>query len=95
MTTVFVLQNQHKQFLNKQKVWVDGRDASTLFRTEHQDEAINQVFEVSSKDYTLRVTARRCTLNERGVPQIAAEFLAPLTAEVGSAYTDTVPPVDL
>lgn len=90
MTTVFVLQNQHQQFLSKQQTWVDGRDAALLFRTEHKDEAINQVFEVSSKDYTLRVTPLRCSLNERGVPQLAVAA----AAAAGTAHTDTAPPVD-
>ncbi len=75
MKQVFVLQNQHKQFLNKQGEWCDGRDAKTLYQTEFKDEAINQQFEVSSKDYTLRVTLLRCKLDERRIPQIPSDNL--------------------
>lgn len=81
MARVFVLQNQHKQFLSKQGQWTDGRDVGCLYRTEHKDEAINQVFEVSSKDYTLRVTSLVCELNERGQPLLAPEHLPPVALE--------------
>lgn len=75
MKQVFVLQNQDKQFLNKQGEWCDGREARTLYNTEFKDEAINQQFEVSSKDYTLRVTLLRCKLDERRIPQIPNDNL--------------------
>ncbi len=75
MKQVFVLQNQDKQFLNKQGEWCDGREARTLYNTEFKDEAINQQFEVSSKDYTLRVTLLRCKLDERRIPQIPDDNL--------------------
>ena len=75
MKQVFVLQNQDKQFLTKSGEWCDGRDANTLYRTEHKDEAINQQFEVSSKDYTLRISLLSCALNERRHPVIAEEHL--------------------
>jgi hypothetical protein len=75
MKQVFVLQNQHNQFLNKQGEWCDGREAKTLYNTEFKDEAINQQFEVSSKDYTLRVTLLRCKLDERRIPQIPSDNL--------------------
>lgn len=76
MKQVFILQNQHKQFLTKQGEWTDGRDGNTLYRTEHKDEAINQQFEASSKDYTLRLTLIECSLNERGVPIIPVDNLS-------------------
>lgn len=75
MKQVFVLQNQNNQFLNKQGEWCDGREAKTLYNTEFKDEAINQQFEVSSKDYTLRVTLLRCKLDERRIPQIPSDSL--------------------
>lgn len=80
MKKVFILQNQHKSFLNKHSEWVDGRDANTLFRTPHKDEALNQMFEASSKDYTQRVQLLECPLNERNIPVIAEEHLPPVMA---------------
>ncbi len=75
MSTVFVLQNQLKHFLSKQKVWVSGRDARVIFTTPHKDEAINQMFEVSSKDYTQRLAILSCELNEKRLPIIEDEDL--------------------
>ena len=54
MSSVFVVQNQQGYFATKQKVWDCGRDPKLLFRTAHKDEAINMVFELSSKDIELR-----------------------------------------
>ena len=76
MKQVFILQNQHKQFLTKQGEWTDGRDGNSLYRTEHKDEAINQQFEASSKDYTLRLSLIQCNLNERGVPIVPVDNLS-------------------
>lgn len=70
MSELFILQNQDKLFLGKQNNWVDGSDASVLFKSVHKDEAINQMFEVSSKDYTQRIKVISCAANEKGLPQI-------------------------
>jgi len=75
MKTVFILQNQRKQFLSKQNEWVDGRDANTLFKTAHKDEALNQLFEASSKDYTQRVQLLECRLNDKNLPVIPEDQL--------------------
>jgi len=75
MSIVFVLQNQLQHFLSKQKQWVSGRDARVIYRTPHKDEAINQMFEVSSKDYTQRLKVLACELNEKRLPVIAEEDL--------------------
>lgn len=57
MQQVFVVTNQLGQFANKHKEWVDGSETKTLFRSLHKDEAINLVFELSSKDINLRAEA--------------------------------------
>lgn len=79
MKNVFILQNQHQAFLNKHSEWVDGRDANVLFRTQHKDEAINQMVEVSSRDYTQRVHLLECEVNDRNNPIIADQHLPPLS----------------
>ncbi len=57
MTKVFVVSNQLGLFSNKHKEWIDGRETKLLFRSTHKDEAINLVFELSSKDINLRAEA--------------------------------------
>ena len=78
MSSVFLLQNQHKQLLSKQGEWVDGREASTLFRAAHRDEALNQLIETNARDYTLRMKILECPLNERGLPLLQDEDLPPM-----------------
>ncbi len=78
MSTVFVLQNQLKHFLSKQKTWVSGRDAKVIYLTPHKDEAINQMFEVSSKDYTQRLKVLSCELSEKRLPVIDEDDLPDL-----------------
>lgn len=76
MAELYVLQNQQQLFLGKQNNWLDGRDANALYKTAHKDEAINQMVEASSKDYTQRVKMITCTANEKGLPIIDAQLLA-------------------
>ena len=75
MTEVFILQNQAKLFLGKQNQWLDGRELASLYKTEHKDEAVNQVFEASSKDYTQRIKILSCPVNEKGLPIIDPELM--------------------
>lgn len=89
MTTVFLLQNQSKLLLNKQGEWVDGREANSLYRSVHRDEALNHMVEVNARDYTLRIKVLECQLNERGVPQLPKEELPPLM-QSDSAMLDTI-----
>lgn len=78
MATVFLLQNQHKELLNKQGDWTDGREAKSLYSTIHRDEALNQMIEVNSKDYTLRIKLLECERNEKGIPLVQDDDLPPL-----------------
>ena len=79
MNQTFILQNQDKLFFGKNKEWVDGYDANAVFKTLYKDEAINQMVEISSKDYKQRVKVIACELNEKGLPIIDAEIMpAPL-----------------
>ena len=76
MSTVFVLQNQFKHLLNKQKAWTSGRDARTLYSTPHKDEAINLMFELSSKDFGLRVDVLEVALKEGKLPKLTVSQIA-------------------
>ena len=70
MTEVFVVRNQLGHYWGKAKTWVDGSAPKTVMRTKHEDEAINTLFELSSKDIELRGEVIAATLSERGEPDI-------------------------
>ncbi|MBX2807072.1 MAG: hypothetical protein KTR20_00440 [Cellvibrionaceae bacterium] len=77
MSQVFILRNADGYFLSKSGGWVDGRDATALYRSAHKDEALNQLFETNSKDVSLRMHLVPCQLNPKKHPQIAADQLPP------------------
>jgi hypothetical protein len=79
MTQTFILQNQDKLFFGKNKEWVDGYDANSVFKTPHKDEAVNQMFEITSKDYKQRVKVVACEADDKALPVIDADIMpAPL-----------------
>lgn len=55
MTEVFLLKNQHGNFLEKSGEWVNPTQSKSLYRTLHRDEAINQKVELAVKNADLRV----------------------------------------
>lgn len=77
MNQIFLLQNQDKLFLNKQKEWVDGRDLGSLYKTVHKDEALNQLFEVNTRDFSQRIHVVACGLKANGLPDIDPADLPP------------------
>jgi hypothetical protein len=79
MNQTFILQNQDKLFFGKNKEWVDGYDANAVYKTLHKDEAVNQMFEITSKDYKQRVKVLSCDLNDKALPIIDSDIMpAPL-----------------
>jgi hypothetical protein len=68
MTEVFVVRNQLGHYWGKAKTWVDGSNPRAVMRTRHQDEAINTLFELSSRDIELRGEVLAVELTERGEP---------------------------
>ena len=70
MTEVFVIRNQLGHYWGKKKTWVDGSDARVVMRAKHEDEAINTLFELSSKDIELRGEVLAAELTERREPII-------------------------
>ncbi|WP_444887561.1 hypothetical protein [Microbulbifer sp. JMSA008] len=76
MSHVYVLTNQHQQFLSKSGEWLDGREPNKLFRSEHKDVAINQMFEANTRDVGLRIELLQCALNPKAQPLIPEEALA-------------------
>ena len=70
VTDVFVVRNQHGHYWGKAKTWVDGHIPRAVMRTQHRDEAINTLFELSSRDIELRGEVIAAQLNEKGDPVI-------------------------
>tara|TARA_R110002110_G_scaffold110071_4_gene274443 strand:- start:71080 stop:71394 length:315 start_codon:yes stop_codon:yes gene_type:complete len=68
MSDVFVIRNQLGHYWGKSKAWVDGRDARAVQRVKHQDEAVNLLFELSSKDVDLRGEVVTAAVDERAEP---------------------------
>jgi hypothetical protein len=68
MEPTYVVINQLGQYLNKHKLWISGRDSQLIYRTIHKDEAINQVFEMSSKDIELRARVLIVELDDKSQP---------------------------
>jgi hypothetical protein len=87
MSELFVLQNHEKLLLSKQGAWVDGRDLNVLYKSAYKDEAINQMVEVSSKDYRQRIQVLSCSPTEKGLPLIPADLLPePLPKQVKDLF---------
>ncbi|WP_206045391.1 hypothetical protein [Oceanicoccus sagamiensis] len=89
MSTVFVVRNQDGYFATKQKEWECGREAKLLFRSPHKDEALNIVFELSSKDIYLRAEAISVELDDKKQPvvEVTAPPKAKPVAEVDDQLT--------
>jgi len=91
MTDVFVIRNQLGHYWGKSKTWVDGSEARAVMRAKHEDEAINTLFELSSKDIDLRGEVVAAELSQRGEPIIeTSQIPLILEAEAGTeAETET------
>ncbi|MFT6275453.1 MAG: hypothetical protein ACJAZ0_001549 [Halioglobus sp.] len=72
MNEVFVIRNQLGHYWGKKKVWVDGSDNRTVVRLRHRDEAVNSLFELSSKDFELRGEIIEAQLSAKGEPEVEA-----------------------
>ncbi len=88
MTSVFVVKNHLGLYLSKQQEWVDGSDNHALYRTVHKDEAINTVFEVSSRDIYLRAETLACECDDKGNPVITVAIAAVDTTPAAIEETD-------
>ena len=94
MTDVFVIRNQLGHYWGKSRAWVDGSEARAVMRAKHQDEAINTLFELSSKDIDLRGEVIAAELSQRGEPVIESSQI-PLVLEAETeAETGTTEPED-
>jgi hypothetical protein len=82
MTDVFVIRNQLGHYWGKGKAWVGGSEARTVMRARHRDEAVNTLFELSSRDVDLRGQVIAAELDARGEPVIEpSQIPLPVEAE--------------
>ena len=89
MTDVYVVRNQLGHYWGKSNAWVDGTEARAVMRVKHEDEAVNTLFELSSKDYDLRGEVIAVPLNEKGEVVVKpSEHLIPKEPPPGKADTD-------
>jgi hypothetical protein len=70
MSDVFVVRNQLGHYWGKKKRWVDGTNPHSVLHTAHQDEAINILFELSSRDIELRGEVVSTTLTDKRDPVV-------------------------
>ena len=73
MSDVFILRNHDHTYLDKHGQWVDGHDASSLYRAPHKDEALNQKLELTVRDVDPRITIVNCRLDDKGRPQLVPD----------------------
>lgn len=88
MLPVFLLQNQHDQYLGKSGEWLSGADSKTLFRTQHKDEAINQKVEVAVKQADTRVQIMPGFQLLNGQVVLGEDQLLPISSYIGEASTE-------
>jgi hypothetical protein len=85
MTDVFVIRNQLGHYWGKGKAWVDGSEARAVMRARHRDEAVNTLFELSSRDVDLRGQVIAVELDARGEPIVEpSQVPLPIAAEADS-----------
>lgn len=97
MKNVFVIRNQHQQFLGKQGQWLDESEPQQAWRSPHHDVALNHLIEVNARDIEQRLVLMQCPLNDRDVPLLGdvevPRKAAPVTFDEPEA-TDTPAPAD-
>lgn len=69
-SNVFVVRNQLGHYWGKKKHWVDGTAPRKVLHSSHEDEAINTLFELSSKDIELRGEVLAVAMSDRGGPAV-------------------------
>ena len=70
MTTVYLLIDQHNNYLSKEGEWISSEEAKMsvprLFRTTMKDEAINQKVECVVKNPELRIAIETSEMSSTG-----------------------------
>jgi len=92
MSDVYVIRNQHGHYRGKAKTWVDGAEPRAILQLRHEDEALNTLFELSSRDDTLRGQGLAVALTARGEPDVEPGPALPPAADVPANTTAAAPP---
>lgn len=88
MTDIFVIRNQLGHYWGKGKQWVDGSEPKTVMKLKHNDEAVNTLVELSSRDIDLRGEIVEVELNSRGEPKVEASDIPLPNAEKADSETE-------
>ena len=94
MTDIYVIRNQLGHYWGKGKAWVDGTEPKAIMRVKHEDEAVNTLFELSSRDFDLRGEVVAASLSNKGEPDVEpSAHLLPKedSKQEGAAATPTGP----
>ena len=66
MTTVYLLKNQHNEYLEKSGEWAAVTNTKSLYRSQYKDEVVNQKVEIAMKNIQLRIEIVETRLAENG-----------------------------
>jgi hypothetical protein len=72
MNNVFVIQNQHNQFLSRQKEWLEKTEIQALFKTPHRDLAVNEWVELTAREPQARAKVVSVETSSKGLPLVSA-----------------------
>ncbi len=78
MKKLLVIRNQNSHYLGRHGEWLDGSHVPALFRTEHRDAALNELFETNIRDFALRGEILECEIDKHGYPVV--EIINPIVA---------------
>ncbi len=86
MSERYAVRNQLGHFWGKGKHWVDGTEPKAILHCAHEDEAVNTLFELSSRDIELRGEVLPVALSDRGEPIVEpSKHLLPKPEKPGKA----------
>lgn len=76
MERSYILKNQEGHYWGRSKEWVDGADRTRVAQYKHRDEASNTLFELSSKDFSLRAEITEVKLKDGKLPKLEISQIA-------------------
>jgi hypothetical protein len=82
MREVFIIGNQHGQFLGKQNQWLDDSEPASAWRSPHRDVALNHLIECNARDIEQRLVLLQCPINDKDVPLLGDAVPARRSAAV-------------
>ena len=89
MNKVFVIQNNEGRFWSKQDAWCAPDEPGTLYRSTHRDEAINELFELTTRDITLRARVVEVSSTSRGAPLVDDVPLPEFSGDTSTPQEET------